>query len=111
MEQCTFYIDICLLLGLWQPILGGWQGRFTGLYSWTTFQRVCVNGKPAPNPVSLFSGKPSVQPFASRPSVSYLTAVNHSTAVNACILRPLDGLQHTCGTADRGGGCTWQNSR
>src|SRR5438045_3322081 len=52
-----------------------------------------------------FSGKPSIQLFASRPSISYLTAVNHSTAVNACILRPLDGLQHIYRIADRDGGC------
>ena len=70
-----------------------------------------VNGKTRPNPANHFSAQPSAHLLTNRPSVSQLTAVNHLAAVNHCILRPLtpaDRQHNACGTADRGGGCTWQ---
>ena|SRR5436853_3250158 len=67
--------------------------------------------KPRPNPANHFSAQPSAHLLTNRPSVSQLTAVNHLAAVNHCILRPLtpaDRQHNACGTADRGGGDTWQ---
>src|SRR5436853_3010020 len=46
-----------------------------------------------------------------RPIYQPTAHLSHITAVNQCILRPLtpaDRQHNACGTADRGGGCTWQ---
>src|SRR5437868_2304293 len=65
-----------------------------------------------PVPIRLVISRPNHRPiYQPTAHLSHITAVNHLAAVNHCILRPLtpaDRQQNACGTADRGGGCTWQ---
>src|SRR5437763_10432768 len=69
-----------------------------------THRPILATAKPVPIPlvISRPNHRPIYQPTA---HLSHITAVNH------CILRPLtpaDRQPNACGTADRGGGCTWQ---
>src|SRR5437763_14222538 len=65
-----------------------------------------------PVPIRLVISRPYHRPiYQPTAHLSHITAVNHLAAVNHCILRPLtpaDRQPNACGTADRGGGCTWQ---
>src|SRR5437868_14428188 len=60
-----------------------------------------------PVPIRLVISRPN-----HRPIYQPTAHLSHITAVNHCILRPLtpaDRQPNACGTADRGGGCTWRS--